>query len=84
MGFPLPECMSFAMPWGARSLMQPQADAVAAAAAAAQGVSKADVVGADASDAAVRLALAETAVIAETKRFLEEVRLSELESRVGR
>lgn len=51
-----------------------QADTVAAAAAASQGVSKADIVGNADSDAAVRLALAETAVIGDTKRYLEEVR----------
>jgi multiple RNA-binding domain-containing protein 1 len=47
-------------------------DAVAAAAAKRHGVSKSDIVGADADNVAVRMALAETQTIAETKAFLEE------------
>lgn len=38
-------------------------------------ISKADILSADSSNAAVKLALAETHVIQETKKYFEEVRL---------
>ena len=39
-------------------------------------ISKSDILNPDADDAAVKLALAETHVIQETKKYLEDVRLS--------
>lgn len=57
----------------------PQSDAVANSIADRLGISKADIVNPDSSgvsgSAAVKLALAETHIIAETKQYFEQVSL---------
>lgn len=51
-----------------------QSDAVASSVAYRMKISKADILNPDSDDAAVKLALAETHVIQETKKYLEDVR----------
>ena len=52
-----------------------QSDAVAEAMAKKLGVKKADILDPESENMAVRLALAETHIINETKQYLEAVRL---------
>jgi multiple RNA-binding domain-containing protein 1 len=52
-----------------------QSDAVAEAMASKLGVSKADILDPTSENLAVRLALAETNIITETKDYLEEVNI---------
>ncbi|OCF32912.1 multiple RNA-binding domain-containing protein 1 [Kwoniella heveanensis BCC8398] len=61
-------------------------DAVAASAADRMGVSKSDLLNAESGNAAVKLALAETSVIEETKKYFEEagIELDSLKPKVPR